>query len=244
MSAFGTKRTCKSRCPMSAIGGKADMTIALHMSAFDPKRTSTSSLKVVHFEQTRRPDRLTRTSPSALQMSAFDPKRTFRKNYSARHANGRGSTRRPKAQLPPRQTALVDPIYWSGGHLVLSKEAHTRRTTGSSSAAAAGLRYRCETVVDLSEVAKNLWFADKANRFFHFYCLAATAHSLLCVEDAVEPAHIHHEPCSRCGGKLVFKDVVECPTTGSLVGFFRCEDCGHVHSVERRSLRSRRPKRT
>ena len=29
------------------------------MSAFDPKRTSTSSLKVVHFEQTRRPDRLT-----------------------------------------------------------------------------------------------------------------------------------------------------------------------------------------
>jgi hypothetical protein len=44
---------------MSAIGGKADMTIALHMSAFDPKRTSTSSLKVVHFEQTRRPDRLT-----------------------------------------------------------------------------------------------------------------------------------------------------------------------------------------
>ena len=29
------------------------------MSAFDPKWTSTSSLKVVHFEQTRRPDRLT-----------------------------------------------------------------------------------------------------------------------------------------------------------------------------------------
>ena len=58
------------------------------------------------------------------------------KTYSARHANGRGSTRRPKAQLPPRQTALVDPIYWNCGHLVLSKEAHTRRTTGSSSAAA------------------------------------------------------------------------------------------------------------
>jgi hypothetical protein len=72
-------------------------------------------------------------------------------------------------------------------------------------------------------------------------CLAATAYFLPRVEDAVEPAHIHHEPCSRCGGKLVFKDVVECPTTGSLVGFFRCEDCGHVHSVERRS---RRPKRT
>jgi len=31
----------------------------LRMSAYDPKRTSTSSLKVVHFEQTRRPDRLT-----------------------------------------------------------------------------------------------------------------------------------------------------------------------------------------
>ena len=29
------------------------------MSTFGTKRTSTSSLKVVHFEQTRRPDRLT-----------------------------------------------------------------------------------------------------------------------------------------------------------------------------------------
>ena len=37
----------------------ADIGCALHMSAFDPKRTSTSSLKAVHFEQTRRPDRLT-----------------------------------------------------------------------------------------------------------------------------------------------------------------------------------------
>jgi hypothetical protein len=40
---------------MSAIGTKRTSPSALHMSAFDP----TSSLKVVHFEQTRRPDRLT-----------------------------------------------------------------------------------------------------------------------------------------------------------------------------------------
>jgi len=55
-------------------------------------------------------------------------------------------------------------------------------------------------------------------------------------EDAVETTHIHHEPCSRCGGKLVFKDTVESPTTRSLTCFFRCEDCGHVHTVERRNV--------
>jgi hypothetical protein len=43
---------------MSSIGRKADMTIALQMSAYDPKRTSASSLKVVNFKQTRIPDRL------------------------------------------------------------------------------------------------------------------------------------------------------------------------------------------
>jgi hypothetical protein len=89
----------------------------------------------------------------------------------------------------------------------------------------------------LSEAAKNLWLSDKAgaNRFFYLKYLAAVAYFLPQMEDAVEPTHIHHEPCSRCGGKLVFKDAVESPTTGSLVGFFRCEDCGHVHTVERRS---------
>ena len=55
----------------------------------------------------------------------------------------------------------------------------------------------------------------------------------LCLGDAVEPTHIHHEPCSRCVGKLEFRNTVESPTTGSLVDFFRCEDCGHVHAVER-----------
>ena len=49
----------------------------------------------------------------------------------------------------------------------------------------------------------------------------------------VEPTHIHHEPCQRCGGKLEFGDTVDSATTGSLVDFFRCEDCGHVHAVER-----------
>ena len=41
MSAIGTKRTWGSALHMSAFGGKADMTFcSLHMSAFDPKRTS------------------------------------------------------------------------------------------------------------------------------------------------------------------------------------------------------------
>jgi uncharacterized Zn finger protein len=61
----------------------------------------------------------------------------------------------------------------------------------------------------------------------------------LCLGDAVEPTHIHHEPCLRCGGKLMFKDTVESPTTQSLVCFFRCEDCGHVHTVVERQVRSR-----
>jgi uncharacterized Zn finger protein len=48
-------------------------------------------------------------------------------------------------------------------------------------------------------------------------------------------AHIYHKPCPRCGGILEFKDTVEHPTTGSPVSFFRCEDCGYVHTVERLS---------
>jgi len=44
---------------MSAFGPKRTSVAAVHESAFDPKRTSASSLKVVHFEQTHRPDRLT-----------------------------------------------------------------------------------------------------------------------------------------------------------------------------------------
>ena len=51
----------------------------------------------------------------------------------------------------------------------------------------------------------------------------------------MEPTHIHHEPCQRCGGKLEFGDTVDSATTGSLVDFFRCEDCGHVHAVERQA---------
>ena len=48
----------------------------------------------------------------------------------------------------------------------------------------------------------------------------------------MEPIESDHEPCSRCGCKLEFRNTVESPTTGSLVDFFRCEDCGHVHAVE------------
>ena len=41
--------------------------------------------------------------------------------------------------------------------------------------------------------------------------------------------------CPRCGGELQFKQTVESLSTGALVHFFRCEDCGHVHTAERRS---------
>ena len=68
-----------------------------------------------------------------------------------------------------------------------------------------------------------------------FYCNSLPRLRFLRTEDAVEPDHIHPEPCPRCGGVLVFKDTVECPTTGSPVNFFRCDDCGYVHSVERQS---------
>jgi len=50
----------------------------------------------------------------------------------------------------------------------------------------------------------------------------------------MEPAGSSH-PCARCGAKLEFRHTVESPRTGSPVHFFRCEDCGHVHAVERRS---------
>ena len=60
-------------------------------------------------------------------LSASDPKRTLRKDYSARHASGRRprrSTRRPKALLPPRQTAPGEPVHivhiQDGGHVLLS----------------------------------------------------------------------------------------------------------------------------
>ena len=42
-------------------------------------------------------------------------------------------------------------------------------------------------------------------------------------------------PCPRCGGKLEIKTTVEKSTSGPPVHFFRCKDCGQVHTVERRS---------
>ena len=54
------------------------------------------------------------------------------------------------------------------------------------------------------------------------------------MEDAVEPAGIS-QPCPRCGHKLQFRHTVESIRTGVPVDFFRCEDCGHVHTVERRA---------
>ena len=46
------------------------------------------------------------------------------------------------------------------------------------------------------------------------------------------------QPCPRCGGKLKFRHTVESHRTGTPVDFSRCEDCGYVHTVERRSAKS------
>ena len=55
-------------------------------------------------------------------------------------------------------------------------------------------------------------------------------------EDALDTVKINDDDlCPRCGGKLAFRNTTESPTTGSLVDFFRCQDCGHVRSVVRRS---------
>ena len=43
------------------------------------------------------------------------------------------------------------------------------------------------------------------------------------------------QPCPRCGGTLDFKHTVESIRTGVPVDFFRCGDCGYVHTVERRT---------
>src|SRR5215831_7131345 len=58
----------------------------------------------------------------------------YAKTYSARHASGRRprrSTRRPKALLPPRQTALGEPVHivhiQDSGHVLLSWVVSTHR---------------------------------------------------------------------------------------------------------------------
>ena len=43
------------------------------------------------------------------------------------------------------------------------------------------------------------------------------------------------QPCPRCDGKLEIRHTIECIRTGVPVDFFRCEDCGCVHTVERRT---------
>jgi uncharacterized Zn finger protein len=48
----------------------------------------------------------------------------------------------------------------------------------------------------------------------------------------MEPAGQH---CPRCGGNLEFRHTVESYRTGAPVDIFRCEDCGHVHTVECRT---------
>lgn len=43
------------------------------------------------------------------------------------------------------------------------------------------------------------------------------------------------QPCPCCGGTLNFKITVETLLTGAPVDFFRCRDCGYVHTVEGRT---------
>ena len=43
------------------------------------------------------------------------------------------------------------------------------------------------------------------------------------------------QPCPRCSGKIQFKHTVESLRTGAPIDFFRCEHCGYVHTVERRT---------
>ena len=49
----------------------------------------------------------------------------------------------------------------------------------------------------------------------------------------VQSTDTHNKRCPRCGGELEFKTTCENPTTGSPVDFFKCKDCGHVHTVKR-----------
>ena len=82
MSAFGTKRTSPSCGPhMSAFGGKADICFAPHMSAFDPKRTSTArdpfrsaSLSRYRLRSTKLTRKGTRVMrPRATEYCAWNP---------------------------------------------------------------------------------------------------------------------------------------------------------------------------
>ena len=50
----------------------------------------------------------------------------------------------------------------------------------------------------------------------------------------MEPTGIS-QPCPCCGGTLDFRITVETLSTGSPVDFFRCKDCGYVHTVEGRT---------
>ena len=46
-------------------------------------------------------------------------------------------------------------------------------------------------------------------------------------------AAIGDKPCPRCGGKSEIKATVESSADSSIVDFYQCKDCDHVHSVEK-----------
>jgi uncharacterized Zn finger protein len=51
---------------------------------------------------------------------------------------------------------------------------------------------------------------------------------------AEQPTRSNPGPCWRCGGKHEFRETVGSLKNGAPVDFFQCNDCGHVHAVERR----------
>jgi len=145
----------------------------------------------------------------------------------------RRSTQRSQAQLSPRQTALAGPVHSQNGGSDRFELLWVSPPRQISSCAIKHRPYRfffARLGGTLCAVSGRIWHTSCP-----FYCNSLPRLRFLRTEDAVEPDHIHPEPCPRCGGVLVFKDTVECPTTGSPVNFFRCDDCGYVHSVERQS---------
>ena len=110
---------------------------------------------------------------------------------------------------------------WTGRYVLLREPRHKN-----------DLRWPPYTAALGTALKKLLNFGSVRNEFrYHpiFYLRAASS------EDGMDTPKNTRGTCPRCGGELEFKDTCESPITGSRVHFFKCEDCGHVHTIERRS---------
>src|SRR5262249_50208324 len=121
----------------------------IRVPAYDPKRLSRMSLGVRTSQRLQLILSNARTNVTAQDTSGHCPflirSGHYAKTYSARHASGRRprrSTRRPKALLPPRQTALGEPVHivhiQDGGHVLLSWVVSTHAKDWSYSIATLG----------------------------------------------------------------------------------------------------------